>query len=469
MTEVTPTPEIDAREDSITMTRTSRLLLLLMLAVGLLALAPAAMAAGRPVAKLSPTSGALFGSYTNYVAAGSRAQRESLVTQREQQMGHKFDIDHTYDQWTTPFPNDYDKWDVANGRIPFINWKGVNSNTILNGSQDALIRARAEAVKALGVPYMIQYYGEMDRRSVSEIGTPSQFIAAWRHIVDIFRSVGATNAVWVWCPTGDSFRTGVGPKFYPGDSYVDWTCFDAYNWGGKRWRSFADTMKAPYDWLSIHIPGKPILVGEWGATENGGSKAAWLDQVAPTLQSSFPNIEAVVYFDSHPTDSTSGYDWRSTTSQSALAAWIRMAKSPYFTDHNGLSGGGGPPPCDPTQDPSCGTPPPCDPTTQSCDPAPAATPLAVSSFSARASRHTLEVAFRVSAGAQVKLRITTARGKAVRTLRVGQVGANVLKRVWWMGKNDHGRHVRRGTYRVQLVAVSGSSHAASGWHRFRVR
>ncbi len=29
---------------------------------------------------------------------------------------------------------------------------------------------------------------------------PGEFVAAWRHVHDIFTSVGATNATWVWCP-----------------------------------------------------------------------------------------------------------------------------------------------------------------------------------------------------------------------------------------------------------------------------
>ena len=68
---------------------------------------------------------------------------------------------------------------------------------------------------------------------------PGEFVAAWRHVVDIFRAQGATNVTWVWCPNI------VGPKsqltgLYPGDNYTDWVCMDGYNWGTDRTERLAD-------------------------------------------------------------------------------------------------------------------------------------------------------------------------------------------------------------------------------------
>ena len=60
---------------------------------------------------------------------------------------------------------------------------------------------------------------------------------AWKHIVDIFRSVGANNVSYVWCPNFIYPSTTTWPTYaslYPGDSYVDWTCLDGYNWGTNK-------------------------------------------------------------------------------------------------------------------------------------------------------------------------------------------------------------------------------------------
>ena len=35
---------------------------------------------------------------------------------------------------------------------------------------------------------------------------PGEYVAAWRHVHDIFTAVGATNVSWVWCPNVDPGR-----------------------------------------------------------------------------------------------------------------------------------------------------------------------------------------------------------------------------------------------------------------------
>ena len=64
---------------------------------------------------------------------------------------------------------------------------------------------------------------------------PGEYVAAWRHVHDIFAAAGATNATWVWCPYADvTPQPAPSPSYYPGDAYVDWTCLDGYNWANNR-------------------------------------------------------------------------------------------------------------------------------------------------------------------------------------------------------------------------------------------
>jgi hypothetical protein len=74
--------------------------------------------------------------------------------------------------------------------------------------------------------------------------------------------------------------------------------------------------------------GKPMMVGEYGCLERApGEKAAWFEQARTTLKERFPEIDAVVYFNSFG----DGMDWRVTTSSSSLQAFSAMGADPYFT------------------------------------------------------------------------------------------------------------------------------------------
>ena len=70
---------------------------------------------------------------------------------------------------------------------------------------------------------------------------------------------------------------------------------------------------------------KPILIGEMSSAEAGGNKAKWIDEIIPTLRTSFPLIKGVVWFDVNKEA-----DWRISSSPASEAAFIRMAADPYL-------------------------------------------------------------------------------------------------------------------------------------------
>ncbi len=192
-----------------------------------------------------------------------------------------------------------------------------------------MIRARADAVKSFGEPVFLRPMWEMDGDwTKTWVKSPASFIAAWRRIHGIFRSRGATNATFVWCPTAWGFATGKAQSYYPGNEYVDWVCSDPYNWApgrpGAEWRSLAQAAQPFYDWGLA--TGKPLMLGEYGCQERtSGEKAAWFNQARADLKSRFPAIRALVYFDSF-----TAYDWRVDTSSSSLSAFRAMSADPYF-------------------------------------------------------------------------------------------------------------------------------------------
>jgi hypothetical protein len=277
-----------------------------------------------------PQGGVLLGASTSTDIRSLDAEK-TAVGGLEQSIGRTLDIDHNFYGWDDAFPTEAEQWDLQNGRIPMISWngKGITTRAIAAGQDDDLIRRRARDTKALGQPVLIRWFWEMDGNKKAEFaGTPEQYIAAWQHIVTIFRNQGADNVRWVWCPNASAFADGEAQAFYPGPDFVDWTCADGYNWApgraGDDYRSFKDIFGSFYYWAAQQ--NKPIMVGEFGVQErNPGDKAQWISDAREAIKSDFPQMKAVIYFNANK-----DYDWRLTTSDSALAAFRQMANDPWF-------------------------------------------------------------------------------------------------------------------------------------------
>jgi putative cell wall-binding protein len=324
---------------------------------------PASAAGARPSGPLVPESGAFLGMWAKpRDGVFTRATQEGRWRELEAAAGRTFDIGHTFYPWETPFPTWREPWHIASGRIPLISWNGTFTSEIAAGAHDALIRERADAVKALGAPVFLRWFWEMDGRKKADWAqTPGDYIAAWRHIHAIFAERGATNAVWVWCPNASAFASGEAPQWYPGDGYVDWVCGDGYNWAPGRpkdaWRSLTDIFAAFHSWGMAQ--GKPMMIGETGVQErDAGEKPAWFAQALAQLQTDLPGIAAVVYF-----DSDNPHPWWVDSTPESLAAFAAVARDPYLNPRTAAPA----PPPPPAPTPSA---PPSLPATPSFDAAP---------------------------------------------------------------------------------------------------
>jgi len=267
---------------------------------------------------LAPAQGALLGLYYG----------EGTVAATEASVGRQFAIHLVYwafgDDWTAGATRS----DLAAGRIPLVNWEPgtTDFNSIVNGTFDATINARANGAKALGKKFFLDFDAEMnDNNSVGN--DAALYVSAYRHIHDLFVAAGATNVVWAWCPNVTD-RTGGNATtmdYYPGDAYVDWTGVDGYNWGTTNggWKTFQQVFQRIYPLLAAK--GKPILIGEMASAEAGGDKAAWIADMIPTLKTSFPLFKGIAWFDVNKET-----DWRIDSSPATLAAFKQMANDPYF-------------------------------------------------------------------------------------------------------------------------------------------
>jgi len=163
-----------------------------------------------------------------------------------------------------------------------------------------------------------------------------EFVAAWRHVHDVFTAVGATNATWVWCPNVNwygSFENfkGVSGQ-YPGDAYVDWTGLDGYNWGTNpsrsgQWQTFNQLYRSSYRYLTETVaPNKPLMIGEVASSEYGGSKATWIKEMLAQVPTEYPKIRALLWFDKYD----SSMDWPIETSSTAASAFAQGISNPVY-------------------------------------------------------------------------------------------------------------------------------------------
>ena len=210
-------------------------------------------------------------------------------------------------------------------RIPRSRWQRARS-TRTSGSG----RRR----QGLGPPFFLRFCVGDERRVVSlgcrqqrrdVRGVRGDVAPRARHL----RERGCDERDLGLVPEHRRRRTLAGlSSVYPGASYVDWTCLDGYN-GNNPWRSFVDLYRATYDRVVALAPDKPMIVGEIGSTESGGSKAQWIADMFAALPTHFPAIRGLMWFDKVESGPGGYSDWRlesSTMSSAAFAHGIAATR-----------------------------------------------------------------------------------------------------------------------------------------------
>jgi len=85
------------------------------------------------------------------------------------------------------------------------------------------------------------------------------FVAAWRHIVTLFRKEGAENVTWLWTIEADQPGTGPIASWWPGAQYVTWIGIDGYYYRP------ADTFASVFGKTITQVrtfTNKPVLLSE---------------------------------------------------------------------------------------------------------------------------------------------------------------------------------------------------------------
>ncbi|GAA2602059.1 hypothetical protein GCM10010399_36020 [Dactylosporangium fulvum] len=201
---------------------------------------------------------------------------------------------------------------------------------ITGGAFDPYILAWADGIKGLGYPVAIRFAHEMNGYwypwcESANGNRRGDYVAAWRHVHDLFEAAGARNAIWVWSPNVRYDNSTPLSQLYPGDTYVDWVGLSGYYGTAhmERYRTFAQIYQPTLNELQS-VSKRPVVVTEVGATDEAGRKAEWVADLLRTLPK-HPEIIGFLWY-----ESVKETDWRIAASKSASEAFAKGVAQPYF-------------------------------------------------------------------------------------------------------------------------------------------
>jgi endoglucanase len=367
-------------------------------------------------------------------------------------VGRKPDIVMDYSNLTEPLLT---KNEVANlssrGETPLVSWQlyqsGYSGPTIplaqiAAGAYDADLRRAAAEAK--GMPFneiLIRLGHEMNGDWYGWSGDPSTFVAAWRHVVSLFRAEGVTNVKWVWSA---NVNNGSYPfkAYFPGEEWIDYTGLDGYNWGTagvgvNRWQTVSQVFSSSYRELT-ELSAKPVILTEVSSSEVGGDKAAWIREgFLKTIPQEFPRIDAVVWFDRNQEE-----DWRIDSSSSSLAAYREVVASSLY-------GGSNPPPAEAAA-PAATSGLAVESIAVTATGAATANPSSTAPTLKTKKAHRRRLSYEISRKAKLRIAVKApGHGKSYETVvnRASRAGSVSLTRLL------HGRRPSAGTYRVTATAI----------------
>lgn len=228
-----------------------------------------------------------------------------------------------YSGWHEKFWTSFADTAAAHGAVPFaeIEPKGISLAAIAAGHYDSYLTTYAGAVRSFGRPVILAFGHEMNGTWYSWGAghvKPATFIAAWRHVVQVFRSAGASNVTWLWVVSSLNLAASPLRQWWPGAAWVDEVGIDGYYY--RKSDTFASVFGTTL--ASVRsFTTKPVLISETGVGPAAGpGKIAGL----------FAGVRAdhlvgLVWFDKAQHDPPVHQDWRLENNPAMLAAFRAAA------------------------------------------------------------------------------------------------------------------------------------------------
>jgi mannan endo-1,4-beta-mannosidase len=246
-----------------------------------------------------------------------------------------------YKGWDTPYDANRVLSSWQRGEVPVMTWESralafaedttdYSLSRIIDGEFDDYLTQYAKDITALGLPLVIRFDHEMNGNWYrwTEFDNPygnekGDYIAMWRHVHDVFESVGANqHVVWLWSPNrvDNLSRFPSIDNYYPGSEYVDWVGMTGYYRPGDKSPAFTSTYDKTLGELRRIAPGVPIMLSEVGATETGNQKTAFMESFFPGLAAN-PDVVGFVWFNYAVTEDGETNDWRIDSSPEVFEAF----------------------------------------------------------------------------------------------------------------------------------------------------
>lgn len=282
----------------------------------------------RPAAQLSlpPRSASYLGVYAPGDPAGYRP-----VAQFAQTAGRQPNIAGYFSGWAQPFATRFAQAARGHGAATIVQIDPTFASiaAIAAGNYDAYLRSFADSVRNFGHPVIIGFGHEMNANWYSWGYThvpPETFVAAWRHLVTVFRGQGADNVTWLWTINQDRANTGPIASWWPGRSYVTWVGIDGYYY--RRRDTFARVFGRTIEQVRT-LTSKPVLLSETAVGPAAGQPV----KISDLFQGMHKyGTLGLVWFDITQHDGIYHQDWRLEDSKPAQAAFRRGASALTLTD-----------------------------------------------------------------------------------------------------------------------------------------
>jgi mannan endo-1,4-beta-mannosidase len=260
-----------------------------------------------PVARapLSPQ----LDSYLGVFEAGSPPAYQPIA-EFAQTVGREPNVAEYYSGWAQPFQASYAELLHRHGVIPFVQIDPTLASVaaIADGDYDVYLRTYADSVRSFGHSVIIGFGHEMNAPGYSwGYGhvPAATFVAAWRHIVTLFRAQGAKNVTWLWTLQADEpGTTGPARDWWPGSGYVDWVGVDGYYYRPSD--TFASVFGATIDEVRA-FTSKPVLLSETAVGPDAGQALKIPNLFAGMRQY---RTLGLVWFDKAQHDGILHQDWR---------------------------------------------------------------------------------------------------------------------------------------------------------------
>lgn len=245
-----------------------------------------------------------------------------------------------YSSWSDDFDAEGNAFLWQHGQLPMMALvpSDVALADIAKGGEDAYIRRLAGQIADYDGPLAISFAGEMNGPWNSwgpEHTRPADFVAAWKHVHEVFAAQHVTNVLWVWTPhVVDSGTPAELRPYYPGDAYVDWVGLIGY-YGPIDGAAFSSLFTPSLRQIAA-FSHKPVLIAETGVAESGRKQAHIRDLFRGAAKA---GVIGLVWYDQRKNwpGSKQLMDWRISTSMGALAAF-KVESGRYGFGHSFRTG-----------------------------------------------------------------------------------------------------------------------------------